>query len=100
MESMLLNLPINGISSSTTDDPSTSNTNAGDGNAGDENTREAIRAAWEELLIKGLDETFSGVPDSAESSAPDDSEDAFQKKLREATERLRRSDTELQVLTG
>ncbi|KAI0279139.1 Pex19 protein [Russula aff. rugulosa BPL654] len=53
--------------------------------------------AWEEVLIKSMDDALSGVSDGAKSNAAGDSEDAFQKSLREATERLHRSDTELQA---
>jgi hypothetical protein len=95
MEAMLRDLSIPEDSSSTADNPGPSNTNAGD-----VKTREAIRAAWEEVLIKSMDDALSGVSDGAKSNVAGDSEDAFQKSLREATERLHRSDTELQVATG
>jgi hypothetical protein len=94
MEAMLRDLSIPEDPSSTADnpDPGTSNTNAGN-----DKTREAFRAAWEEMLVKSMDDAISGVPDGAKSNAAGDSEDAFQKGLREATERLHKSDTELQV---
>jgi hypothetical protein len=95
MEAMLRDLSIPEDPSSTADGPSTSNTNA----VNDE-TREAIRAAWEEVLVKSMDDALSGVSDGPKPNAAGDSEDAFQNSLREATERLHRSDTELQVATG
>jgi hypothetical protein len=96
MEAMLRDLSIPEDPSSTADKPGTSNTNAGD-----DKTREAFRAAWEEMLVKSMDEAISGVSDHGpKPNAAGDSEDAFQKGLREATERLRKSDTELQVATG
>jgi hypothetical protein len=95
MEAMLRDLSIPEDPSSTADSPGTSNTEAGN-----DKTREAFRAAWEEMLVKSMDDALSGVPDGTKSNAAGDSEDAFQKSLREATERLHRSDTELQVTTG
>ena len=94
---MLRDLSIPEDPSSTADSPGTSNTNAVN-----DKTREAFRAAWEEMLVKGMDDALSGVSDGAKSNAnaANDSEDAFQKSLREATERLHRSDTELQVANG
>lgn len=95
MEAMLRDLSIPVASSSATDNPGTSNANAGD-----DKTREAIRVAWEEALVKSMDDALAGLSDVAKSSPADNPEDAFQKGLREATERLRRSDTELQVAGG
>jgi hypothetical protein len=96
MEAMLRDLSIPEDPSSTADSPGTSNTNAGN-----DKTREAFRAAWEEMLVKGMDDALSGASDhGSKSNAAGDSEDAFQKSLREATERLHKSDTELQVATG
>jgi hypothetical protein len=100
MEAMLRDLSMPEDPSGTADSPGTS-----DANAGNDKTREAFRAAWEEMLVKSMDDALSGVPDGAKSNAAGDStsgdsEDAFQKSLREATERLHKSDTELQVATG
>jgi hypothetical protein len=95
MEAMLRDLSIPEDPSSAADSPGTSNINAGS-----DKTHEAIRAAWEEVLVKSMDEALSGVSDGAKSNAAGDSEDAFQKSLREATERLHRSDSELQVAAG
>jgi len=97
METMLRDLSMPEDPSSTADNPGTSNTNAGN-----DKTREAFKAAWEEMLVKSMDDAISGVSDGAKSNAAgdSDSEDAFQKSLREATERLHKSDTELQVATG
>lgn len=95
MEEMLRGLSIPEDLSSTADNPGTSNANAGD-----DKTREVFRAAWEEMLVKSMDDALSGVSGGDESNAAGDSEDAFQRGLREATERLHRSDTELQVATG
>jgi len=92
MEAMLRDLSIPEDPSSTADSPGTSNTEAGK-----DKTREAFRAAWEEMLVKSMDDALSGVPDGTKSNAAGDSEDAFQKSLREATERLHKSDTELQA---
>ena len=55
----------------------------------------AIREAWEKMLEKSMDDAFSG-PDG-DQDATNESEDAFQKNVQEAMERLRRSDTDLQV---
>ena len=55
----------------------------------------AIREAWEKMLEKSMDDAFSGV--AGDQGATDESEDAFQKNVKEAMERLRRSDTDLQV---
>lgn len=96
MEAMLRDLSIPEDPSSSADNPGTSNTNGGD-----DKTREAFRTAWEEMIVKSMDDTLSGVTDGdAKSNAAGDSEDAFQKSLRETTERLHKSDTELQVATG
>lgn len=95
MEAMLRDLSIPEDPSGTADGSGTSNTSGGN-----DKTREAFRAAWEEMLVKGMDEAISGVSDDVKSNAAGDSEDAFQKSLREATERLHKSDTELQVATG
>ncbi len=56
----------------------------------------AIREAWEKMLEKSMDDAFSGVTDD-DQGATNESEDAFQKNVKEAMERLRRSDTDLQV---
>jgi hypothetical protein len=96
MEAMLRDLSLPEDPSSTADSPGTSNTN----DAGNDKSREAFRAAWEEMLVKSMDEALPGISDGAKSNAAGDSEDAFQKSLREATERLHKSDTELQVATG
>jgi hypothetical protein len=96
MEAMLRDLSMPEDPSSTADSSGTSNTNAEN-----DKTREAFRAAWEEMLVKSMDEAISGVSDDgAKSNAAGDSEDAFQKSLRDTTERLHKSDTELQVATG
>ena len=95
MEAMLRDISIPEDPSSTADSPGASNVNAGN-----DKTREVIKAAWDEILVKSMDDALSGVPDDAKSNAAGGSEDAFQKSLREATERLRRSDTELQVGTA
>jgi peroxin-19 len=92
MEAMLRDLSIPEDPSGAAEGPGTSNTSAGN-----DKTREAFRAAWEEMLVKSMDDAISGVSDDAKSNAAGDSEDAFQKSLREATERLHKSDTELQA---
>jgi len=89
MEAMLRDLSIPEDPSSTTDSP-------GARNANDE-TRQSLKTAWEEMLIKSMDDALSGISDGAKSNSAGDSEDAFQKSLRETTERLHRSDTELQA---
>lgn len=98
MEAMLRDLSIPEDPSGTADNPGTSNINAG---AGNDKTREALRAAWEEMLVKSMDDALSGVSagdgGATKSNAAVDSEDAFQKSLREATERLHKSDAELQA---
>lgn len=55
----------------------------------------AIREAWEKMLEKSMDDAFSGV--DGDQGATNESEDAFQKNVKEAMERLHRSDTDLQV---
>lgn len=95
MEAMLRDLSIPEDPSSSADNPGTSNANGGN-----DKTREAFRTAWEEMIVKSMDDALSGVSDGAKSNAAGDSEDAFQKSLRETTERLHKSDTELQVATG
>jgi len=96
MEAMLRDLVTPQDPLSTSDSAGTSGANAGK----DETRDEAFRAAWEEMLVKSMDDALSGLSYGAKSDTADDSEDAFQKSLREATERLHRSDTELQVATG
>jgi hypothetical protein len=54
-----------------------------------------VREAWEKMLEKSMDEAFSGQ--DGDQGATNESEDAFQKNVKEAMERLRRSDTDLQV---
>jgi len=82
-------------------DPSSSTTggeNAGDGPGADADNSErdrAFRVAWERMLEKSMDNALSG-PDG-DKDATEESEDAFQKNVKEAMERLRRSDTDLQV---
>ena len=87
MEAMLLEMETHQNPSSAADGASTSDTNAG----GDTARDKQLLAAWEDLFAKGMAGVSPEVPAGAES------EDAFQKSLQEATERLRRSDTELQV---
>jgi hypothetical protein len=97
MEAMLLEMETGQSPSSTTDGASTSDINAG----GDTATRDKqFLAAWEDLFAKSLAGVSSEVPDDGEADAAGESEDAFQKSLQEAAERLRRSDEELQVATG
>jgi hypothetical protein len=55
----------------------------------------AVREAWEKMLEKSMDDAFSGL--DGDQGATKESEDAFQKNVKEAMERLRRSDTDLQV---
>jgi hypothetical protein len=95
MEAMLRDL-VTPQGPSSADSAGTSDANAG----GDKTREEAFRAAWEEMLVKSMDDALPGLSDGAKSDAAGVSEDPFQKGLREATERLRRSDTELQVRTG
>ena len=90
MEAMLLEMETHQNPSSTADGASTSDTNAG----GDSARDKQFLAAWEDLFAKSM----SGVSPELPAGGAD-SEDAFQKSLQEATERLRRSDTELQVAT-
>ena len=54
-----------------------------------------IREAWEKMLEKSMGEAFSGS--DGDQGATNESEDDFQKNVKEAMERLRRSDTDLQV---
>jgi len=54
-----------------------------------------VREAWEKMLEKSMDDAFSG-PDG-DQGATNESEDAFQKNVKEAMERLHRSDTDLQA---
>jgi len=93
MEAMLRDMVTPQDPSSTADSAGT-----GDASAGEDKTREeAFRAAWEEILVKSMDDALSGLSDGAKSDTADDSQEAFQKSLQEATERLHRSDTELQA---
>jgi peroxin-19 len=55
----------------------------------------AVREAWEKMLEKSMDDAFSGL--DGDQGATKESEDAFQKNVKEAMERLRRSDTDLQA---
>ncbi|KAF8271118.1 Pex19 protein [Lactarius quietus] len=55
----------------------------------------AIREAWEKMLEKSMGDAFSGL--DGDQGATNESEDAFQKNVKEAMERLRRSDTDLQA---
>ncbi|KAH9006353.1 Pex19-domain-containing protein [Lactarius hatsudake] len=55
----------------------------------------AIREAWEKMLEKSMDDAFSGLTD--DQGATNEPEDAFQKNVKEAMERLRQSDTDLQA---
>ena len=55
----------------------------------------AIREAWEKMLEKSMDDAFSGA--DSDQGATNEPEDAFQKNVKEAMERLHRSDTDLQV---
>lgn len=54
-----------------------------------------VREAWEKILEKSMDDAFSGQ--DGDQGATNEPEDAFQKNVKEAMERLRRSDTDLQV---
>jgi hypothetical protein len=54
-----------------------------------------VREAWEKMLEKSMDDAFSGQ--DGDQGATNESEDDFQKNVKEAMERLRRSDTDLQV---
>ena len=54
-----------------------------------------IREAWEKMLEKSMDDAFSGS--DGDQGATNKPEDDFQKNIKEAMERLRRSDTDLQV---
>jgi hypothetical protein len=79
-------------------DPSSSagGESAGHAPPADEPERDrAIREAWEKMLEKSMDDAFLGR--AGDEGATDESEDAFQKNVKEAMERLRRSDTDLQV---
>ncbi|KAI9465936.1 Pex19-domain-containing protein [Lactarius psammicola] len=68
----------------------------GDAPPADDSERDrAIREAWEKMLEKSMDDAFSGLTD--DQGATNESEDAFQKNVKEAMERLRRSDTDLQA---
>ncbi|KAI0002435.1 Pex19 protein family-domain-containing protein [Russula compacta] len=90
MESMLLGLGSDKAPSGSADGASTS-----DAKAGEEAAREKqFLSAWEEFVAKSTD----GVPpDDGEVNAGEDFKDAFRKSRDEAAERLRKSDTELQV---
>ncbi|KAH9072839.1 Pex19-domain-containing protein [Lactarius deliciosus] len=55
----------------------------------------AIREAWEKMLEKSMDDAFSGLTD--DQGTTNEPEDAFQKNVKEAMERLRKSDTDLQA---
>jgi hypothetical protein len=100
MEAMLLEMETHQQNpSSTSDGASTSSANAG----GDPTRDKLFLSAWEDLFAKSMAGVSPEVPDSGEADTADaagGSEDAFQKSLQEAAERLRRSDTELQVATG
>ena len=75
---------------------STSGVNAG----ADPTLDKLFRSAWEESLIKSMDEELGEISGSGEADAAGGPEDAFQKSLRDALERLHRSDTEQQVANG
>jgi len=97
MEAMLLEMETHQDPPSTADGASTSDANAG----GDTTRDKQFLAAWEDLFAKSLAGESPEVPDGGgEADAAGESEDAFQKSLQEAAERLRRSDTELQVATN
>ena len=90
MEEMLRGMETHPNPSSIADGASTSDADAG----GDTARDKQFLAALEEFA-----KSMSGVPPEVPTGGAE-SEDAFQKSLQEATERLRRSDTELQVATG
>jgi len=62
-----------------------------DGSAGEDGQNEALRKAWEKILVDGMNGV--GEDQSAAESGP---EDPFQKNIREAMERLKKSDETLQ----
>ena len=93
MEAMLLEMQ---NPSSTAGSASTSDINAG----GDTARDKPSLSSWEDLFAKSMAGVSPEVPDAGEADAATESEDAFLKSLQEAAERLRRSDTELQVAIG
>jgi hypothetical protein len=90
MEEMLRGIETHQNPSSIADGASTSDANAG----GDTAPDKQFLAALEEFA-----KSMSGASPEVPAGGAE-SEDAFQKSLQEATERLRRSDSELQVATG
>ncbi|KAI0266429.1 Pex19 protein family-domain-containing protein [Gloeopeniophorella convolvens] len=63
---------------------------------GDDTERDkAFRAAWEAMLVEGMDGALGGLSEGKDVA--DTSEDAFQKNVREAMERLHKSDANLQA---
>jgi hypothetical protein len=96
MEAMLLEMETQQNPPSTAGGASASDVNAG----GDTARDKQFLAAWEDLFAKSLAGVSPDVPEDGEADAAGESEDAFQRSLQEAAERLRRSDAELQVATG
>jgi hypothetical protein len=81
-------------------DPSSSADSTGESTAPpvDNSERDrVVREAWEKMLEKSMDDAFSGEDGDQGATNESESEDAFQKNVKEAMERLRRSDTDLQV---
>ncbi|KAI0037111.1 Pex19 protein [Vararia minispora EC-137] len=61
---------------------------------------EAFKKAWERLLVEGMDATgFNTLDDATVGAARDaaDKEDPFQKSIRQAMERLKESDANMQT---
>lgn len=93
MEAMLLGLGPDKAPSGSADSASTSNAKAGEGVA----REKQFLSAWEDFVAKS---TTGVPPDDGNIDAGKDFKDAFRKSRDEAAERLRKSNTELKVVTG